>query len=49
MVATAFVLVNVEMGRARDVYRKMQDIGNIQNLDGIAGPYDIVAVVQGIY
>jgi len=47
MVATAFVLVNVEMGRARDVYRKMQDIGNIQNLDGIAGPYDIVAVVQG--
>ena len=35
MVATAFVLVNVEMGRARDVYRKMQEIGNIQNLDGM--------------
>lgn len=47
MIATAFVLVNVEMGMARDVYRKMQEVRNIQNLDGIAGPYDIVAVVQG--
>ncbi len=47
MVATAFVLVNVKMGRARDVYSQMQEVGNIQNLDGITGPYDIVAVVQG--
>lgn len=47
MVATAFVLINVEMGSARDVYRKMQEVHNIQNLEGIAGPYDIVAVVQG--
>ena len=47
MVATAFVLVNVQMGCARDVFQKMQKIRNIQNLEGIAGPYDIVAVVQG--
>ena len=47
MVATAFVLVNVEMGKARDVFNQMQEVGNIQNLDAITGPYDIVAVVQG--
>lgn len=47
MVATAFVLVNVQMGCARDVFDKMQKVRNIQSLDGIAGPYDIIAAVQG--
>jgi len=47
MVATAYVLVNVKAGKARKVYDKLNELENVQHVDAIAGPYDLIAVVQG--
>lgn len=47
MVATAYVLISVKAGSARDVYNKLQKLENTQRVDAITGPYDIIATIQG--
>lgn len=46
MVATAHVLINVQAGKARRVYNKLLNLENVQHVDAIAGPYDLIATVQ---
>lgn len=46
MIATAYVLVNVSAGKARSVYNELLDLENVQHVDAIAGPYDLIATVQ---
>ena len=47
MRATSYILINVSMGSARSVYEKLQLLGNVQQVDAITGPYDIIATMQG--
>ena len=47
MVATAYVLISVEAGKAREVYDELSKIDGVQHLDAVSGPYDIVATIQG--
>ena len=47
MRATSFVLINVSMGAARSVYEKLQMLNQVQQVDAITGPYDIIATMQG--
>lgn len=46
MIATAHVLINVAAGKARTVYNKLMNLENVQHVDAIAGPYDLIATVQ---
>jgi len=47
MVATAYVLISVKAGTARQVYTELQKLPHVQSADAVAGPYDIIATVQG--
>lgn len=47
MVATAFILITVAHGMARKVYEQLTKIPGIVQVNAIAGPYDIIAIVQG--
>ena len=47
MTATAYILISVTVGKARQVYEKLGAIQGVQNVDAISGPYDIIAMVQG--
>ncbi|MFH1862083.1 MAG: Lrp/AsnC ligand binding domain-containing protein [bacterium] len=46
MTATAYILISVSVGKARQIYQKMQQIPGVQHVDAISGPYDIIATVQ---
>jgi len=47
MIATAYVLVSVETGKAREVYDELSNLEGVQKLDAVSGPYDLVATIQG--
>ncbi|MBL7074534.1 Lrp/AsnC ligand binding domain-containing protein [candidate division KSB1 bacterium] len=47
MIATAHILINVKVGMAKGVYDKLSKITGVQHVDAIAGPYDLIATVQG--
>ena len=47
MIATAYVLIKVASGKARQVYDKLSKLEGIQHVDAITGPYDIISVIQG--
>lgn len=43
---TAFVLVNAEVGKIRDILGELRKIGGVAEVYSVAGPYDIVAKLQ---
>lgn len=43
MSVSAFVLIQIEMGRAADVAGRVRDIGGVDSADIATGPYDIIA------
>jgi DNA-binding Lrp family transcriptional regulator len=47
MTASAYILVSISVGKARQVYEKLGKIPGIQNVDAISGPYDLIAMAQG--
>lgn len=47
MVATAFILITVSHGMARKVYEQLSKISGVVQVHAIAGPYDIIAIIQG--
>lgn len=47
MVATAYVLINIESSKTRKVYDSLQKIPNIAQLSAVTGPYDLIVTVQG--
>lgn len=47
MVATAFILITVAHGMARKVYEQLSKINGVVQVHAIAGPYDIIATIQG--
>jgi len=47
MVATAYVLISVKAGMARRVYESLTRLGNVQHVDVVSGPHDMIATVQG--
>lgn len=46
MIATAYVLVRIETGKARKIYDELLNIKGIQNVDAVSGPYDFIITVQ---
>ena len=46
MAVRAYVLVEVAVGRIKDVADTLKGIEGIQSADMITGPYDVVAVID---
>ncbi len=46
MVATAYVLISVKVGSEKQVYRELEKMDGIYQVDAVFGPYDIIAIIQ---
>jgi DNA-binding Lrp family transcriptional regulator len=40
---SAYVLIQTEVGKASQVTKSVSDIGGISAVDGVTGPYDVIA------
>ena len=47
MVAKAFVLIETEVGKTREVVAALQKLNGVTSVDTVTGPYDIIAILQG--
>ncbi|MBU2534706.1 MAG: Lrp/AsnC ligand binding domain-containing protein [Chloroflexota bacterium] len=47
MAAKAFVLIETEVGKTRDVVTALQKLSGVVSVDTVTGPYDIIAILQG--
>ncbi len=45
--STAYVFINIEAGTAHKVFRLLDRLPNVAQVDVVTGPYDMVAMVQG--
>jgi len=42
-VVSAYILIQTEVGRASHVTREITAIGGVVQVDGVTGPYDVIA------
>ncbi len=47
MAAKAFVLIETEVGKTRDVLIALQKLKGVLSVDTVTGPYDIITILQG--
>jgi len=43
MTVSAYVLIQTEVGKASQVTKAVSDLGGIVQVDGVTGPYDVIA------
>jgi len=46
MVVKAYVLIEVDVGKACEVVEAVQKLGGVKSADSVTGPYDVVAAVE---
>ena len=46
MATKAYILVETEVGTLRDVAGELRNLTGVETVDPVAGPYDIIAVVN---
>ena len=46
MATKAYILIETEVGKSRDVSNELRSLSGVQNVDAVTGPYDIIAVVE---
>jgi len=44
--AKAFVLIEVSVGKTKDVVNALQQLKGVKSVNMVTGPYDIIAVVE---
>lgn len=42
----AYILIQTEVGRARDVAGEIADIPGVARVDAVTGPYDVVVLTE---
>ena len=42
----AYILIQTEVGKARDVAAAIADISGVVRVDAVTGPYDVVVLTQ---
>ncbi len=42
----AYILIQTEVGRARDVAAQIGDISGVVRVDAVTGPYDVVVLTE---
>lgn len=47
MAAKAFVLIETNVGKTKEVVAAIQLLKRVVSVDMVTGPYDIIAVVEG--
>jgi DNA-binding Lrp family transcriptional regulator len=47
MAAKAFVFIETEVGKTRDVVNALQKLKGVNSVDTVTGPYDIIVILQG--
>ena len=46
MAARAYILIETQVGRARDVLTALRSMENVSEADIITGPYDLIALAE---
>jgi DNA-binding Lrp family transcriptional regulator len=46
LVVQAYILIQTEVGRARDVAAEIQKISGVVRVDAVTGPYDVVVLAE---
>ena len=46
MVTKAYILIETNVGKSREVAAKLIALGGVGTVDAVTGPYDIIAVVE---
>ncbi len=46
MAAKAFVLIEVAVGRTKEVAAALKQVSGIQSVDSVTGPYDVIVVIE---
>ncbi len=47
MTARAYVLVEVTVGKTKEIVASLQKVKGLKSVDAVTGPYDMIAVVEG--
>ena len=47
MAAKAFVLIETVVGRNKEVVAALRQLGGMNSVDTVTGPYDIIAIIEG--
>ena len=47
MAAKAFVLIETAVGKTRDVQATLKQLEGVKSVDGVTGPYDVIAIIEG--
>ncbi|MGC4896438.1 Lrp/AsnC ligand binding domain-containing protein [Micromonospora sp. DT31] len=42
----AYILIQTEVGRARDVAGRIADLAGVVRVDAVTGPYDVVVLTE---
>ncbi|GAA2603922.1 Lrp/AsnC ligand binding domain-containing protein [Dactylosporangium fulvum] len=42
----AYILIQTEVGKARDVASAIQDLAGVVRVDAVTGPYDVVVLTE---
>jgi DNA-binding Lrp family transcriptional regulator len=45
-VVQAYILIQTEVGKARDVAAAIADIAGVARVDAVTGPYDVVVLTE---
>jgi DNA-binding Lrp family transcriptional regulator len=43
MTVSAYILIQTEVGKASQVTKAVRDLGGVTQVDGVTGPYDVIA------
>ena len=46
MTARAFVLIETEVGKPKEVVAKIRQLKGVKSVDLVSGPYDAIAIVE---
>ena len=46
MAARAFVLIETDVGKTRDVTTALKKLKDVKSVDTVTGPYDIIVIIE---
>ncbi len=46
MATKAYILIETSVGKTREVANALKDVGEINSVDMVTGPYDVIAVIE---
>ena len=46
MATRAFILIETQVGKGRDVVTELRTYADVETVDAITGPYDVIALIE---